>query len=321
MRRALVLGANGQDGRFLVRSLLARGYEVVGAGRQPGPAEAPHPRFGYRRLDLVEATATLRLAEECAPDMVFHAAAVHGPAGFAYEATYDRLLAVNAQSLHAVLEYARGSARPVPVVYLSSAKVFGHPLPATVSEASPRGGHCLYSISKVAADSLVAQYRRAYGVPASSLWLFNHESEFRPASFFIPRVVAALAAALGGARERASVQSLDFHCDWGDAAEFMDITVDVAERAAGQDFVLASGRTWRARDMVDALFRRHGLDRRDHLEALAPEGPAPHPHAVSLARLADALGRRPEIGILDLCDRMLAALPATGTAEGQGASA
>jgi GDPmannose 4,6-dehydratase len=252
--------------------------------------------------DLAAVSAAL---DRIRPDLAFHVAAVHGSAGFSYESRYADLLAVNIGSLQAVLEHARRRGVGLPVIYASSAKVFGDPLPEVISETSPRLAHCIYSISKIAAESIIDYYNTRHGLRGSVLYLFNHESEFRPGEFFIPKIVATLASALDGETEKVDFQRLDFFCDWGSAEEYMDIAVDVAEKAAGEHFIVATGHIWNARHMVDALFARHGLDYRQHIAAPEASGMAGAPYRAVLDKMERQLGRAPRTSILDVCDRML----------------
>lgn len=311
MKTALVLGANGQDGSLAVEHLLRRGYRVVGLGRQDPGAATAAPSYAYHRTDLRDADKVRAYVAAVRPDIVLHLAAVHGPAGFKYEPVFQDVMAVNVTSLHAVLEEARVQRLRPRIIYASSSKVFGDPLPAVVNEQTPRVSTCLYSLSKITAEGLLDYYGLHYGIPGSALYLFNHDSERRPASYFIPRIVAALRAGLAAGTEqssRAILRALDFPCDWGSAREFMDIAVDVAEQAPPGHYCVATGHTWIGREMVQALFARHGMDYVDHIDAPA-ETPATGLFHVSLEKLEIAIGRRPRISILDVCEAMLAVPP------------
>lgn len=303
---AAVIGVNGQDGSFVAERLLARGYRVIGLGRQEGAVHtAPHPDFLYARVDARDPAALTRVLADTRPDAVFHLAATHGSNNPSYETIWQDMLAVNVGSVHSVLEYLRTVHPEGRLVYAGSAKVFATPLPSEVTEASPIAPSCLYGITKNSARELIDFYRRRHNIRASILHLFNHDSERRPAEFFLPRVLATLTRALRDPAWQETVATLDFWCDWGCAEEYMDIAIDVAERAPGQDFVLASGRTWHGREAVDALFRRHGLDYRRHVaERLAPASPGAL-FQVSTARLRAAIGRAPERGVFDIADRIL----------------
>ena len=120
------------------------------------------------------------------PDVIFHFAAIHGAAGFNYEAVWPELHQVNTLSVHAVLDYIRAERRGCGLVYASSAKVFGTPPPSRIDESTPRLSTDLYSITKNAAHALIDYYRARHDVRASVLYLFNHESPRRARTISFP---------------------------------------------------------------------------------------------------------------------------------------
>ncbi|WP_448208342.1 GDP-mannose 4,6-dehydratase [Azospirillum sp. sgz302134] len=305
MPRALVLGVNGQDGSFLAESLLRRGYAVVGAARDEASRHVPAaPGFTYARADLQDAAGLAGLLEETAPDVVFHVAAVHGSAGFAYEPVWGAMAAVNTVSLHTVLEHARTRNPALRVVYANSAKIFPGPLVGRIDETTPYRATCLYSIGKIASLELIRHYRTRHGIAAGNLFLFNHESRRRPATYFLPRIAEGLDRALADPSFRMEVETLDFHGDWSCAAELMDITVDIAEKAPDTDFVMASGTTRTGREVVESVFAHHGLDWTRHIGVRQPSrdpGPA---FTVALDRLEAKVGRRPQSSLIDIVDRL-----------------
>jgi GDPmannose 4,6-dehydratase len=297
---AMVLGANGQDGTFLVRRLLRDGRHVVGVDLAERPRFAQMgAAYHYVPLDLRDHAALTALLHHVRPARIYHVAAVHlSSAGGTYEPLFDSLLAVNVGSAHAALEYLRTDAPDCRLLYASSGKVFGSPFPEQIDEGTPRTSTCPYSITKNAAGDLLLYYRKHHDVSASILYLFNHESELRPPDFFIPKLVAAVRQAISPAAPspRARFHSLDFYCDWGDAEEYMDIAVDVLERAPGEDFVLGTGHCAHAREVVEQLFGRHGLRASDHVEENEPQSTtASRPYHVDSGKLARLVGRRPEI--------------------------
>ena len=306
--RALVLGCNGQDGSYLVQHLLRRGYEVVGVSRQPQAAyRVAGAAFHHASLDLRHADELRGLLETLRPRFIFHVAAVHGEAGSRYEPIWQDMLAVNVGATHVCLEYLRTQRPDGGLVYAGSCKTFGPVYPRVVTEKSRQTSPCLYSVTKNASRELIDVYRRDHGTRASVLHLFNHESERRAASFFIPTLVSALRDALVDKDHRVEVATLRFYCDWGSAEEYMDIAIDVAERALGEDFILATGHTRSGENLAKELFARHGLDHRAHLiERLVPNETA-RPFRASVGKLAAALGRRPAVGIVEVCEKMLAA--------------
>jgi GDPmannose 4,6-dehydratase len=309
-RCALVLGCNGQDGSYLVEHLLCRGYEVAGVSRQEKPRySVGGEKFHYHALDLRRAEELGTLLDALRPHLIFHVAAVHGEAGTRYETIWQDMLAVNVGATHVCLEYLRTRCPQGGLVYAGSGKIFGPVYPTLVTESSRSDSSCLYTVAKIASRDLIQCYRRDHGIKASVLHLFNHESERRPSSFFMPTLAYALRRALTDADSRAEIETLQFYCDWGSAEEYMDIAADIAERALGNDVIIATGRTWSAAELAQAVFSRHGLNYRKHLiERTAAPLPA-QPFQVCVHRLAGLLDRVPALGAVDVCDKMAAAAP------------
>lgn len=304
MKRAVVLGAAGQDGSLLSEELAASGRAVLGLGRGPAyPWPAPSGRFEYRALDLRDARALAGCLEGFEPDEVYHVAAVHGSAGFTYEEVWADALAVNTGALHTVLEHARRRNPAMHVFYASSCKIFGGAMRGAVDLDTPRDGKCLYSITKKASGALAEHYRAAHGLRVTVGILFNHESERRPPGFFIPKVCRILQAALSDPSHREHVHTLGFCCDWSAADDFMRMAVRAADRGHSGDLIFASGETWNGREFVRELFARHGLDYRQHVIEDAPgEGEAFSADAGTAWR---ALDFRPSRHIFAVCSALV----------------
>jgi GDPmannose 4,6-dehydratase len=278
MLTALVLGGNGQDGSLITQRLLRSGlYRVVAIGRQPQPRYAFDPdRYRYLSVDLAADPASLAdVLRDTEPARIFHLAAVHGSATNAtYEPVFADMLAVNVRSVHSILEHMRTRNPGARLVYASSAKVFGNPLPRFINEHTLRRSSCLYAVTKNAAGDLIEYYRGRHGTAASQAFLFNHDSDRRSAEYFIPKLVNCLREAIAGRSTRTEFSTLNFYCDWGSADEYMGILVELADKFAGEDFLVASGRTVYARNLVDQVFRKHGLSWQDHVtEQSSREGP------------------------------------------------
>ncbi len=305
--RALVLGVNGQDGSYLAESLLARGWVVHGVGRQVESRwVAADDGFTYHNLDIGDLTALKSALCDIQPDFIFHMAAVHGAAGFVYEDHWQAVHAVNTLSVHAVLEHLRRCAPKAAMIYGTSSKAFGPVPPRVISETTARVSSCIYSTTKNAATDLINYYRLRHGIRASSVWLFNHESPRRSGEYFVPRVVEILANSVCDPDFRGSIGTLQFLCDWGDAAEYMDLTVSMAETAPATDFILASGITLHGEEFVDRLFKRYGLRWQDHMaESLMPPSDAAPTWRADISTLKARLGATSRRSIYQVCDDIL----------------
>ncbi len=272
MPRALVVGVNGQDGSYLAEHLVDLGWQVWGIGRQMESRYVPQgTNFQYQKLDLTQGAALSALLNDVRPERIYYLAAVHGASGFVYEDKWQNALQVNLGNVHICLEYMRLQAPSCRLLYASSLKAFGATPPKVVSEKSLRISTCLYSITKNSARDLIDYYRKTHDVRGSVLYLLNHDSPRRPRHFFIPKITDILAAAMKGEiDQKQSVYTLDFACDWGSAAEFMQIGQRILEHDANEDYVLATGHTWIGSEIVDTIFSAAGLDWRRYVEASVP---------------------------------------------------
>jgi GDPmannose 4,6-dehydratase len=302
--KALVLGGNGQDGTYLTRALLAGGHEVVAVGRQPVARFDYAGPYRYRQLDLRNAEDLRTLLRAEAPELVFHFAAVHkSAAGAPYEDRFGEMLAVNVESVHVILEHARVA--PLRLIYASSAKAFGDPLPASIDEQTPRRSSCLYAVTKNAATDLIHYYRQVHQVAGSVVYLFQHESPLRPAEFFVPKLAGCLARAIASqGSARTDFHTLDFFCDWGSAEEYAELIVETILRAPGEDFVLATGRCVHAREVAERVFAAHDLRLTDHISETEPQrgGTA---YRVRLDKLARLIGRVPQRTVERIIEEMV----------------
>jgi GDPmannose 4,6-dehydratase len=319
MARALVLGVNGQDGSYLAQALLRRGDRVVGVGRQATSRYVrDDPHFTYAPADLADERQVEALVRSVAPDRIYHFAAVHGPtgSGFNYEPVFADMLGVNVTALHVALEYARTRNPGARIFYAGSSKVFANPLAGPIDEASPMQVSCLYSLGKLAARDLMRLYARDYGIQATNLILFNHDSPRRPANYLLPTMAQAIVRAKVDRHHVLRVRTLDFWADWSAADELMDIVADLAAAPFVPELILASGEAVYARAAVSTLFARHGLKADDHI---VEDRPSRSEEAagfqVRIDRL-EGLARRPTKTVFDVVNELIEAMPPIQDARG-----
>jgi GDPmannose 4,6-dehydratase len=288
MRTALVLGANGQDGSYLAEVLIARGYAVTGAGRQANSRWVDPSRFRYTVLDVRDTAALDALLVELRPDEIYHMAAVHGSAGYAYEAGWRDVLTVNVSSVHTCLEHMRTRSPQTRLFYPSSVKAFGAHPPERIDETTPRVSDCLYSITKNAAAELIDYYRTQHRAWACVGYYFNHDSPRRPDSYFLPRLVASLAAQLGKSNKAPGIATLDFWCDWGSSREFMELTADLLRADRPTDVIIATGVPTYAAQLANELAAAAGL-----APASALDPSSKPPFRADIGKLRDVVSRAP----------------------------
>lgn len=304
-RRALITGATGQDGSYLAELLRAKGYEVAGAGREPG--RMPEGVRGVH-ADLLDPSSLVRAVEEVRPDELYHLAApTFVPASWEDPAGAMAAIAGATGTLLA------GAHRVVPearVFVATSSEIFGDAGVSPQAEDAPKHPHSPYGIAKLAAHQLVGVLRERLGGYFVSGITFNHESPRRPERF-LPRKVTRGAAAIAlGLQDELELGDLGAVRDWSHAADVVRGAWLSLQAEQPGDYVFASGVGRTVGDLVTAAFDAAQVPEERRVvrvnpafvrppEATAPVGDPSHARA--------ALGWEPEIAFETLIAEMVAA--------------
>ena len=313
-RRALIVGISGQDGAYLARFLLGRGYEVHGTSR-----DAQVTRFeGLTALGIRDAVrlsstspvdfhSVAQTIERAEPDEIYNFAGQSSVAlSFTQPAeTIDSIIKGTLTLLEA-LRLVRPKAR---FYNAGSSECFGNTNGRPADEAAAYRPKSPYGVAKAAAVSLVTNYRESYGLFACSGLLFNHESPLRPDRFVTRKITRAASRIAQGSRERLALGDLSIGRDWGWAPDYVDAMWRMLQLDPPEDFVVASGVAHSLQEFVAAAFNEVGLDWRDYVDCDA-----------SLARPADIerslgdplkaarlLGWRAEVDFAEIVARMVRA--------------
>lgn len=260
--RALIVGIDGQDGYYLSRLLLEKGYEVFGAVRKkafvPNPDDVPDPEAQYHRIyaDLNDFSSLLSAVSESRPDEIYNLA---GQSEIPLSWKQPLLTAeVNALGVLRLLEAIRVVDPNARFFQASSSEMFGNNEGLPCSEDSPMLPKNLYGASKLFAHNCVSNYRAQYGLFACSGILFNHESPRRGPEFVTRKITRAAAAAASGSRAILYLGNLDAVRDWGCAIDYVRAMWMLLQQDKPQDIVIASGDPHTVRDFADMAYRCAG---------------------------------------------------------------
>ncbi|HZJ00088.1 MAG TPA: GDP-mannose 4,6-dehydratase [Gemmatimonadaceae bacterium] len=269
-RRALICGVSGQDGAYLARLLLEKGYEVHGTSRDAQISSFRNlEKLGIRdRVHLESMAVTdfrsvLQVLAKTAPDEVYNLAG-QSSVGLSFQQPVETLESITIGTLN-LLEAIRFVERPIRFYNAGSGECFGdtHGMPAT--ENTPFRPVSPYAVAKSAAFWEVANYRNAYGLFACSGILYNHESPLRPERFVTRKIVAAAARIAAGKNEKLRLGNLNIERDWGWAPEYVEAMWLMLQQADPGDYVIATGEKNRLSDFVELAFKNVGLDWKDHV--------------------------------------------------------
>ncbi len=274
MKTALVTGVLGQDGAYLAKLLLEKGYEVWGAFRR----SASLNDWRLRRLgienevkmipfELLEFSNIVRAIEKAKPDEVYNLAA-QSFVGVSFDQpifTAD----VDGLGVIRILEAIRMVKPDTRFYQASTSEMFGLVQEPLQSETTPFYPRSPYGVAKLYGHWITINYREAFDIHASSGILFNHESPLRGIEFVTRKITATLVRIARGEAERLELGNMDAQRDWGFAGDYVDGMWRMLQQDTADDYVLATGRTETVRDFVrlaagavgfDLAFEGEGLD-------------------------------------------------------------
>jgi GDPmannose 4,6-dehydratase len=272
MKTALITGVTGQDGAYLARLLLARGYMVHGVKRRAsqfntqrvdGIYSEPqdvHSRFVMHYGDLTDSTNLIRIVQETQPDEIYNLAAQsHVQVSFEtpeYTANADGIGTLRLLEALRIL----GMLSKVRFYQASTSEMFGKVQAVPQSETTPFYPRSPYGVAKLYAHWITVNYREAYGVHACSGILFNHESPIRGETFVTRKITMAAARIREGQQDKLFLGNLDARRDWGFAGDYVEGMWRMLQSDSPDDYVLATGEAHAVREFCRLAFARAGIE-------------------------------------------------------------
>ena len=269
---ALITGITGQDGAYLARFLLKKGYEVHGIKRRSSSFNTarideiyqdPHSKHKNLFLhygDMVDSMNITALIQKIQPDEIYNLAAQsHVAVSFEtpeYTANVDGLGTMR------ILEAVRllGLEKKTRIYQASTSELYGKVQEVPQSETTPFYPRSPYGVAKLYGFWITKNYREAYGIFASNGILFNHESHFRGETFVTRKITRAVAAIKLGKQEKLFLGNLDAKRDWGDARDYVEGMWMILQHNKPDDFVLATGEMHNVREFVEKAFNHVGIE-------------------------------------------------------------
>jgi GDPmannose 4,6-dehydratase len=269
-RRAFITGITGQDGAYLAKSLLGKGYEVWGLLAR----RSSDSLWRLRELavdrdvrlldgDLGDVTDLLRALQQAKPDEVYNLAAQ----SFVATSWHQPILTASVTGLGALhlLEAIRLHDPAIRFYQASTSEMFGLVRTQRQDEGTPFHPRSPYGVAKLFAHWTTVNYRESFGMHASSGILFNHESPLRGREFVTRKVTHTAACIKHGLAQELRLGNLDAKRDWGFAGDYVEAMWRMLQQETPDDYVVATGRNATVREICSLAFGRLGLDYRDHV--------------------------------------------------------
>lgn len=270
-KKALITGITGQDGAYLAELLLKKGYEVHGVKRRSSLFNTDRIDHLYQDQhennvnlflhygDLTDSTNLIRLVKEIAPDEIYNLAA-QSHVAVSFE-TPEYTANSDATGTLRLLEAIRilGLEKKTKFYQASTSELYGLVQEVPQSEKTPFYPRSPYAVAKLYAFWITKNYREAYGMFACNGILFNHESPLRGETFVTRKITRAAAKIHLGLQDKLFLGNVDAQRDWGHAKDYVEGMWMMMQQDEADDYVLATGETYRVRHFCDLAFGHVGI--------------------------------------------------------------
>ena len=266
-KSALITGITGQDGAYLARLLLSKGYIVHGIKRRSSSfntgrlddiyqdSHVESPRFILHFGDMTDSTNIIRIVQETQPDEIYNLAAqshVHVSFETAeYTANADSVGPLRLLEAIRLLKLTQKA----KFYQASTSELFGKVQEVPQNESTPFYPRSPYGVAKLYGYWITINYREAYGIHASNGILFNHESPIRGETFITRKITRGVAAIELGLQDCIFVGNIEALRDWGHARDYVEGMWRILQQEAPDDYVLATGKMHSVRELIELAFQ------------------------------------------------------------------
>ncbi|PUE24591.1 GDP-mannose 4,6-dehydratase [Limnohabitans sp. Jir72] len=314
MKKVLICGVTGQDGAYLARLLILKGYEVWGTSRDVQMATmknlnalgiASNIKLMSMTLSNYEDVLKSILLSE--PDEIYNLSGQTSVA-LSFKQPIETFESISIANLN-LLEAIKVTGRSIRFYNAGSSEIFGNCIKGPANESTAFHPKSPYAIAKCSAFWQTENYRDAYKIFACTGILFNHESPLRAERFVTQKVVQTACRIASGSDEKLSLGDIGIIRDWGWAPEYVEAIWRMLQLDNPDDYVLSTGKKSSLEDFVKTTFECCGLDWRKHV--ILDEGLLrPNELRVSYGDSSKAekeLGWSAKYGIAEIINEMVSA--------------
>ena len=266
--KALVLGCTGQDGSYMTKYLLAKGYEVIGSSRSNKKNHYNHKKLGIdslfsiKQINLLNFNEIENLLSHEKPDLIYNFSA-QSSVGKSFDKPIETLQSISLTTIN-ILEVCKKINFKGAIFFSGSSEIYGETLSGAKidSEIKPQSP---YAIAKVESFLLVKHYRELYGLRAVTGVLFPHESPLRNSDFITQKIISGAVNSLKNKNYKLKIGNLDIERDWGWAEEYMTAIYLMTNTDNYKDQIICTGQTTKLKDFIQLTFNQLGLRWENHI--------------------------------------------------------
>ena len=256
MKTAIITGIYGQDGAYLTKHLLEKGYKVIGAERRS--ASGSPWRLDYLNVtkevtfedfELLESSTIMKMLEKHRPDEFYNLAAQ----SFVQSSFEAPVYTGNSTGLGVarILEALRQISPDTRFYQASSSEMFGKVMEIPQKETTPFYPRSPYAVAKLYSHWMTINYREAYDQFCCSGILFNHESPLRGIEFVTKKITSTMVKIKMKKEDTLEVGNIDAKRDWGFAGDYVDAMHLMLNQKKPDDYVICTGETHTVKEFID----------------------------------------------------------------------
>ena len=256
---AIITGISGQDGAYLSKLLLEKGYTVIGLTR--GYNASSLNKLEYLGIsnqiktvecDLLDLSSIIKVLLKYKPTEIYNLSA-QSSVGSSFEQPIGTVN-YNILSFLNILESVRILEIKTKIYQASSSEMFGSVKTLPITLCTPMHPVSPYAISKASSYWLGINYRESYGLFISNGILFNHESYLRGNNFFMKKIIRDSILISKGLRDKLVVGNIDIKRDFGYAPKYVEAMWLSLQQEKSDDFIICSGESTSLREIIEYLF-------------------------------------------------------------------
>ena len=247
--KALIIGILGQDGSYLAKLLIQKGYEVWGTSRDLDPYKFNNLKqlgiLNYVKLVKMLPTdfsSCYQCISKIEPDEIYNLSGQSSVAR-SFVKPLETMESINATVTN-ILENIRSVNKKIKLYNAGSSEVFGEIDKISATELTPFRPRSPYAVAKAGAAWQVSVYRESYDIFACTGILFNHESPLRPEYFVTRKIIRSVVRIASGSKEKLVLGNLDIRRDWGWASDYVEAMWLMMNQQDPQDFIIGTGKTY-----------------------------------------------------------------------------
>jgi GDPmannose 4,6-dehydratase len=270
-KTALICGVTGQDGAYLARLLLSKGYQVIGTSRDAEASTLSNlVKLGTKSqvtlttMSLNDFRSVLQVITKYEPVEIYNLAG-QTSVGLSFIQPVETMESISIGAFN-LLEAIRSTSKKIRFFSAGFGEVFGETGDRPANEETAFCPNSPYAIAKAAAFWQVANYREAYDLFACTGLLFNHESPLRPQHFVTQKIINGAKEIAAGNLQSMVLGNLDITRDWGWAPEYVEAMWMMLQTPTADDYVIATGTSYSLEQFVEKAFEPYGLDWKKYVQ-------------------------------------------------------